>query len=92
MVAAPLCHGMQVMQIKRLCRKAAVEKVDAGPKGIVMTMRHQDVKDPSIIMNAITTNSGWRLRPDQTILVMGNYQDPQPRIKGTVKALKALID
>ncbi|MGJ8562969.1 MAG: transcription-repair coupling factor [Alphaproteobacteria bacterium] len=82
---------LQVMQIKRLCRKASVEKIDAGPKGIVMTMRHQDIKDPSVIMNAITTNSGWRLRPDQTILVMGNYQDPEPRIKGTVKALRALI-
>lgn len=81
---------LQVMQIKRLCRQAAVEKIDAGPKGIVMTMRHQDVKDPSVIMNAITTNTGWRLRPDQTILVMGNYQDPEPRIKGTIKALKAL--
>ena len=82
---------LKVMQIKRLCRKAFVEKVDSGPRGIVIHMRHADIKDPSVVLNAITQNSGWRLRPDQTILVMGNYKDPEPRIKGTLKALKALV-
>ena len=82
---------LKVMKIKRLCRKAHVRKVDAGPKGIVMTMRHEDIKDPSVIMNAITQNNGWRLRPDQTILVMGNYQDAKPRLTGTEKAVMALV-
>ncbi len=81
----------EVMQIKRLCRKAHVEKVDAGPKGLVLTMRHADIKDPSVIMNAITQNSGWRLRPDQTILVMGNFENAKPRVRGTKRALEALI-
>lgn len=81
----------EVMQIKRLCRKAHVEKVDAGPRGIVMTMRHADIKDPSVIMNAITQNSGWRLRPDQTILVKGNFDNPKPRVRGTKRAVEALV-
>ena len=80
----------KVMQIKRLCRKAHINKVDVGPKGIVISMRHQSVSDPSKIMNAITQNSGWRLRPDQTILVLGNYESPKSRLKGTEKAVKAL--
>ena len=82
---------LKVMQIKRLCKKASVEKIDAGPRGIVITMRHQDVKDPSIIMNAITQNSGWRLRPDQTILVKGRFEDAAPRVKGTIRALESLL-
>ncbi len=84
-------HLLKVMKIKRLCRKSHVAKVDAGPKGVVMHMRHEDIKDPSIIMNAITTNNGWRLRPDQTILVMGNFQDPKHRLRGTERAVAALI-
>ena len=84
-------HLLKVMKIKRLCRQAHVAKVDAGPKGVVMHIRHEDVKDPSIIMNAITQNSGWRLRPDQTILVMGNYSEPKFRLRGTEKAVTALI-
>ena len=82
---------LKVMKIKRLCREAHVEKVDSGPKGVVMHMRHKDITDPSIIMTAITQNSGWRLRPDQTILVMGNYNDPKLRLRGTEKAVAALV-
>ena len=83
---------LKVMQIKRLCRAAHVEKIDAGPKGVVMSIRHQDVKDPSAILNAITQNGGWRLRPDQTIFVSGHYTKASVRIKGVERALRALIE
>ena len=82
---------LKVLKIKRLCRLAHVEKVDAGPKGVVMTIRHKDVEEPSAILNAITQNSGWRLRPDQTILVKGNFEKAEHRLKGTERAVKALI-
>lgn len=82
---------LKVMKIKRLCRKAHVEKIDAGPMGVVLTVRHKDVSDPSIILNAITKNPGWRLRPDQTILVKGNFEKPLTRLKGVERAVKALI-
>ncbi|WP_418152939.1 transcription-repair coupling factor [Litorimonas sp. RW-G-Af-16] len=81
----------KVMKIKRLCYQAHVSKVDAGPRGIILTMRHEDVKDPSIIMNAITQNNGWRLRPDQTVLVGGNFQNDLHRVQGAERAVKALI-
>ena len=84
-------HLLKVMKIKRLCRLAHIAKVDAGPKGVVMHIRHEDITDPSIIMNAITQNNGWRLRPDQTILVMGNYSEPRFRLRGTEKAVTALV-
>jgi len=54
-------------------------------------MRHADIKDPSVIMNAITQNSGWRLRPDQTILVKGSFENAKPRVRGTKRAVEALI-
>ena len=82
---------LKVMKIKRLCRQAHVEKIDAGPMGVVLTVRHKDIDDPSIILNAITQNSGWRLRPDQTILVKGNFEKAAPRLKGAERAVKALI-
>lgn len=82
---------LKVMKIKRLCRQAHVEKVDAGPKGIVLSMRHQDITDPSSVMNAITQNSGWRLRPDQTILVQGTYATPKSRVQGAERAVRSLI-
>jgi len=83
---------LKVMRIKRLCRAAHVEKIDAGPKGVVMSIRHKDVKDPSLILNAITQNGGWKLRPDQTIFVNGHFEKPAARLKGVERALKALIE
>jgi len=50
----------EVMQIKRLCRKAHVEKVDAGPRGIVLSMRHADIKDPSVRSSDIVSLSSLR--------------------------------
>ena len=82
---------LKVMQIKRLCREAHVEKVDAGPKGVVLTMRHQDIEDPAPIMQAIQTRSGWKLRADQTIFVKGNFAKDEHRVKGALRSVRALI-
>ncbi|NNE58699.1 MAG: transcription-repair coupling factor [Hellea sp.] len=82
---------LKVMKIKRLCRKAHVEKVDAGPRGIVIHMRHEDVKDPSKILFAITQNKGWKLRPDQTIFIPGQLEKPAKRIKAAERALTQLV-
>ena len=81
---------LNVMKIKRLCRKSQVQKVDAGPRGLVLTMRPDGISDPSLILNAITQNKGWRLRPDQTIFVSGQLEDPHKRVRLTIKALRAL--
>ena len=82
---------LKVMQIKRLCREAHVEKCDAGPKGVVLTMRHQDVTDPQVVLGAIQRHSGWKLRPDQTIFVKGNFEKPEHRLKGTLRSVRALL-
>ena len=71
---------------------ANVNKIDAGPRGLVLHMRHEAVSDPSIILNAITQNKGWRLRPDQTIFVSGQLDGPASRIKLAVRTLNSLID
>jgi transcription-repair coupling factor (superfamily II helicase) len=81
---------LKIMLIKRLCRLAHVEKVDAGPKGAVFTIRHKDVTEPEVILRALTTQPNWRLRPDQTIFVKANMDKPQWRLAGVVSALKAL--
>src|SRR6185312_13698274 len=37
---------LHVIQIKRLCRDAGVEKVEAGPKGAVLSFRHNSFANP----------------------------------------------
>ncbi len=81
---------LKIMQIKRLCRLAHVEKIDAGPKGAVFTIRHSDVVEPEIILNALSGQPNWRLRPDQTIFVKGAFEKEPWRLAGVVNALRAL--
>ncbi len=84
-------HLLKIMLIKRLCRAAHVEKVDAGPKGAVLTIRHKDVTDPDKIIGALQSQLNWKLRPDQTIFVKANMDKPQWRLQGVVTILKELI-
>ena len=81
---------LTVMKIKRLCKLSWVEKVDAGPLGIVITIRSKEVSDPSKILNAITKNPGWRLRENQTILIKGNFEKAEVRLAKTLKVIQSL--
>ena len=81
---------LKIMQIKRLCRRAHVEKIDAGPKGAVFTIRHSDVVEPEVILKALSGQPNWRLRPDQTIFVKGTFDKEQWRLAGVVNTLKTL--
>lgn len=81
---------LKVLSIKRMAKTAFVEKIDAGPKGAVYTFRHQDIKDPALILGAISDQPNWRLRPDQTVLVLGRLDDPTARLNNVHSTLKSL--
>ena len=38
---------LQVMALKRVCREAGVEKLEAGPKGMVLTFRGNAFRNPA---------------------------------------------
>ncbi len=82
---------LQVMSIKRLARTAKVAKIDAGPKGAVFTFRHEDIKDPAIIMGAMQSHPNWRLRADQTIFAPAHLHDPKVRLNTVEQTLKTLV-
>ena len=39
-------HLLELVTIKALCRRANVEKVDAGPKGVVIAFRDSQLRQP----------------------------------------------
>ncbi len=55
---------LQIIQIKRLCIDAGVEKVEAGPKGAVLAFRQNHFANPPALVDFIHRQSGTvRLRP-----------------------------
>ena len=62
---------MQVVTLKRLCRESGVEKLDAGPKGMVVTFRGNAFRNPAGLVAWLGRSGGQvKLRPDHKIAIV----------------------
>src|SRR5271166_4046935 len=83
---------LQIIAIKRACREAGVERVEAGPKGAVITLRGNRFANPAGLVELIQRHAGTlRLRPDQKIVYLRNWEDEKTRLAGVAKLLQALV-
>jgi transcription-repair coupling factor (superfamily II helicase) len=61
---------LETVALKRACREAGVEKLDAGPKGMVISFRKNDFSNPAGLISWITSRGGTlKIRPDQKLVV-----------------------
>ena len=83
---------LQIIAIKRACREAGVERVEAGPKGAVVTLRGNRFANPAGLVELIQRNAGTlKIRPDQKIVYLRNWDDESERLKGVARLLQALV-
>ena len=90
-------HLLQVVAIKALCRRANVEKLEAGPKGVVLSFRDNNFANPDGLIAYIREQgSGVRMRPDpkdakgQQLVFFDDWEQPDERLKGTAAILRKL--
>jgi len=82
---------LQVVAIKSLCRRANVEKIDAGPKGAVLSFRDNVFANPAGLIAYIGRQGARaRVRPDQKVVFFDDWDTPKQRLKGSVGILRAL--
>jgi transcription-repair coupling factor (superfamily II helicase) len=82
---------LKVVAIKGLCRQANVTKIDVGPKGAVVTFRDNSFAHPTALVAFIQKNSVlWRFRPDQTVLIKGEWETPDARLNAAERILSEL--
>jgi len=82
-------HLLQVVAIKALSRLANVEKVEAGPKGVVLAFRDNTFANPEALIKYIR-DSDARVRPDQKVVFFADWEKPFDRLKGTAAILRKL--
>jgi transcription-repair coupling factor (superfamily II helicase) len=71
------------MTIKRLCREAGVERLDAGPKGATVTFRNNSFANPAGLIAFIQQQPGEvKLRPDHTLVYRRAWDTADARVKG----------
>ena len=62
-------HLLEIMAIKQLCRQSGIERVEAGPKGAVLSFRDGGFIDPASLVRYVSTpENELRLRPDSRLV------------------------
>lgn len=73
---------LKIVGIKSNCRKACIEKIDIGPRGAVLTLRDNSFPNPAGLVGLIQKNHAfWKIRPDQKIVVSGDWPTAEERLK-----------
>ncbi len=85
-------HLLQIVAIKSLCRRANVEKIEAGPKGAVISFRDNTFANPEGLIAFIREQgTGARVRPDMKVVLFDDWEEPEQRLKGTAAILRHLV-
>ncbi len=83
-----------VVGLKRACREAGVEKLEAGPKGMVLTFRGNAFSNPAGLVRWLSSKDGLvRLRPDHK-LAISRDMDVLTRLtfaRDTLRALDQIV-
>lgn len=83
----------EVVSIKALCRIAHVEKVDAGPKGVVITFFRNSFPNPEGLVRFIARQGrAARLRPDHKLVLQRDWGDGARKIEGVRRILTDIAD
>jgi transcription-repair coupling factor (superfamily II helicase) len=81
----------KVAAIKAYCRRANVEKVDAGPKGAVIAFRDNSFAQPDRLVAFIRQHGqAARVRPDMKVVFFQDWETPEERLTGTTEILRQL--
>lgn len=74
---------LQIVTIKRHCRRANVEKIDAGPKGATLSFRANSFDNPAGLIEFVSSDVGrTKLRPDHTMVVRRDWTRGTDRLRG----------
>ncbi|MDS1135305.1 transcription-repair coupling factor [Nitratireductor indicus] len=85
-------HLLKIVYIKALCRRANVEKLDAGPKGAVVHFRGQSFADPVGLVKFIGEQGSLaKIRPDQGIVFIRDWPTPEKRLAGAAVIMTQLV-
>jgi transcription-repair coupling factor (superfamily II helicase) len=83
----------ETVAIKRLCKIAGVEKVDAGPKGAVITFRENRFANPPKLIELIQKSAGtMKVRPDQKLVLIRDLEVQADRVRQVQRLLARLAE
>jgi transcription-repair coupling factor (superfamily II helicase) len=83
---------LDVIAIKRLCKQAGIDKIDAGPKGAVVSFRDNRFANPQKLIAYITAHSDeMKVRPDNRLVYVNSWANAKERLLGVNRLLGDLV-
>ena len=83
----------KIAAIKAYCRRANVEKVDAGPKGATIAFRDNSFAEPDRLVGFIRQQGqAAKVRPDMKVVFLQDWDTPDQRINGVTQVLHDLAN
>jgi transcription-repair coupling factor (superfamily II helicase) len=87
----PTANLLTIIQIKLNCRKAHVAKLDAGPRGALVTFHNDQFPDlPGLIAYAQRLKGTARLLPDSKLVIQREWPDAKARLHGALQLSRGL--
>jgi transcription-repair coupling factor (superfamily II helicase) len=84
-------HLLKIVFIKALCRKANVEKLDAGPKGVVIHFRKREFPNPVGLVKFIGEQGSLaKIRPDHSVVFIRDWPNAEKRLAGSAVVMTQL--
>ncbi|MHC5307299.1 transcription-repair coupling factor [Bartonella sp. LJL80] len=84
-------HLLKVVYIKSLCRSANVEKLDAGPKGVVIQFRDNNFANGVGLVKWIGEQGSMaKIRADQSIVFIRDWPSADKRLNGAATIMTQL--
>ena len=82
---------LEIIGIKALCRTAGITKLDAGPRGAIVTFRDDNFVNPAGLVDWIASQAGTvKLRPDMRMVATRNWDKVEARLAGARDLAQAL--
>jgi transcription-repair coupling factor (superfamily II helicase) len=86
-------HLLKIVEIKRLAKKAGIEKIDAGPKGATIAFRNQSFGNTDGLIGFIAKSHGLiKPRPDHKLVYLQDWATPEARLAGALYLARSLAD
>lgn len=83
---------LEVIYLKSLARQANVDRVEVGPKGVVIGFHQNTFKNPDVLINHILEQKGTaKLRSDEKVVYFRKFDTLESRLKGTRQILEDLV-
>jgi transcription-repair coupling factor (superfamily II helicase) len=86
-------HLLKIVYIKSLCRVSNVEKLDAGPKGVVVQFRNREFPNPAALVGFIAKQGSMaKIRPDHSVFLTRDLPTPEKRLSGAAVIITQLAE